>query len=96
MSDAVMSDAKRALINAPRQEYAVLPARFNGSGEIVPGYPGQAGMIGWTSFVRSAIGYQYEDAPVFQSERSAIQNLWDTHRVAIRLDYNPSEPRWQS
>ena len=75
----------------PAQEYTVLPARFNGSCEIVPVYPGQAGVIGWTSFIRSAITYEYTGAPVFQSERAAIDHLWDAHKFLVRIDANPAE-----
>lgn len=73
-------------------EYTVLPARIRGDGEIVPGYPGQVGCIGWSAFKRYPKGYE-QDGPVFGSERAAIQNLWAAHRFSVSLAINYAAPR---
>jgi len=80
----------------PMQEYTVLPARLDSSREIIPAYPGQARIIGWTSFTRSQLGYQHSGAPVFAGERAAIAHLWDAHKFIVRLDSNPAESRHHS
>lgn len=76
-----------------REEYTVLPARFNDSGEIIPGYPGQTGVVGWTSFIRGQLCYQHTGDPVFRSEQVAINHLWETRKFRVRMDFNPAEPR---
>lgn len=77
------------------RSYTVLPAKIDPAGKIVPAMPGTPGVIGWTAFLLDHGEYICMGFPIHAKERQAIQDLWEKTRFLVRLDGNPSEPRFE-
>jgi hypothetical protein len=75
-------------------EHSVLPAKYDGEGNLVRSYPGDPQAIGWTVFTRECDSYKHTGDALYPTEREVLAFLKEWRGITIRLNWNPSEPRY--
>jgi hypothetical protein len=75
-------------------EHTVLPAKYDGEGNLVRSYPGDPQAIGWTVFIHDKGGCHHTGDPLYPTEREAQSFLKEWRGITIRLNWNPSDPRY--
>lgn len=75
-------------------EHTILPAKYDGEGNLVRSYPGDPQAIGWTVFFHKRDAYQHTGDPLYATEREALGFLKEWRGITIRLNWNPGEPRF--